>query len=208
VKNGIRLVIMSASFGLIAGCAVATAPGYVGPAEQPTSLTLTRQQYRGFSVKPPTSLGWTVRVTEQSPLQATYRRSLPTKTHTFVAAVSLIQLDKNLAIEEALVPHGLSDSERVRSLENSHQPDTSRKATCIRYSIHYQDLKAANSPDAALELIDRGFVCAHPTMPGLAVRASFSERGLPGELDPGLWSEFEDFLRNIHIESAPGVPTA
>jgi hypothetical protein len=144
VKNGIRLVIMSASFGLIAGCAVATAPGYVGPAEQPTSLTLTRQQYRGFSVKPPTSLGWTVRVTEQSPLQATYRRSLPTKTHTFVAAVSLIQLDKNLAIEEALVPHGLSDSERVRSLENSHQPDTSRKATCIRYSIHYQDLKAAN----------------------------------------------------------------
>jgi hypothetical protein len=198
-------VAVSAALG---GCAAATAPGYVGPDVQPTSNTKPQQQYRGFSVRPPTSSGWTVRVSEQSPPRATYRLSLPSKTHTFLASASLIQLDKKLPVEEALVPNGVALTSRTQVLEHEHQADATRKTTCIRYSIHIRDTGAPNSPDAALELIDRGFVCAHPTMPGLAVRASFSERGLPEELDPSLWADFEEFLRGVQIESAPGVPAA
>ena len=192
----------------LAGCAVATAPGYMGPDVQPTDATMRQQQYRGFSVHPPTSSGWTVRVSEQSALRATYRLALPSKTHTFLASASLIRVDTKLPIEEALVPSGLANAGRTQVLESSHQADYTRKTKCIRYSIHIRDTGAPNSPDAALEMIDRGFVCAHPTMPGLAVRASFSERGLPQELDPSLWAGFEQFLSGIQIESAPGVPAA
>jgi hypothetical protein len=191
---------------LFAGCAAA--PGYLGPDVQPTSLTKPRQQYRGFSVRPPLGAGWTVRVSEQTHERATYRRELPTKTHTFIASVGLVQLDKSLPVEDALAPSGFANSERYVVLENSHEPDHSRKTTCIRYSIRLQDKQAPNSPGAPLVLIDRGLVCAHPTLPGMAVRASFSERGLEGELDPALWTDFEEFLRGVQIESSPGVPAA
>lgn len=193
---------------LLAACAVATAPGYIGPDLQPTNHTQSRQQYRGFSVRPPMGSGWTVRVSEQVHEHAVYRRTLATKTHTFVASVGLVQLAKALKTEDALVPSTFADSERYQVLENSHQSDDSRKMTCIRYSIRLRDKRAPNSPDADLVLIDRGLVCAHPTFPGMAIRASYSERGLEGELDSALWTDFEEFLRGVQIESAPGVPAA
>jgi hypothetical protein len=200
-----RMFTVGAVF-LLAGCAAA--PGYLGPDVQPTNLTQSRHQYRGFSLQPPLGAGWTVRVSEQSHEHAIYRRQLPSKTHTFIAGVALLQLDKSLPVEDALVPSGFSNSERYEVLENSHEPDHSRKMTCIRYSIRLKDKQAPNSPGAPLTLIDRGFVCAHPTLPGMAVRASYSERGLEGELDAALWADFEEFLHGVYIEASPGVPAA
>jgi hypothetical protein len=190
----------------VTGCA--TAPGYMGPDVQPTRHTQSRQQYRGFSVHPPMGAGWIVRVSEQSPQQATYRRELPTKTHTLIAGVGLVQLDKSVPLEEALAPRGFENSQRYEVLENSHEPDHSRGLTCVTYSIRLRDKQAPNSAGAPLILIDRGFVCAHPTFPGMAVRASYSERGLESELDAGLWADFRAFLDGVQIESSPGVPAA
>lgn len=202
-----RLLTVSIVVSLTS-CAVATAPGYIGPNVQPTSHTLARQQYRGFSVHPPMGAGWIVKVSEQSPQQAIYRRELPTTTHTFVAGVALVQLDKSVPLDEALAPRGFENSQRYEVLEDSHQPDHSRKLTCVTYSIRLRDKGAPNSSGAPLILIDRGFVCAHPTFPGMAVRASYSERGLESELDAGLWTDFQAFLNGVQIESSPGVPAA
>ncbi len=141
-------------------------------------------------------------------MNAIYRRQLATKTHTLFAAVSFGELDKSVPVEEALVPSVVSDPARTEILENSHQTDESRPTQCIRYTIRYLDKHAPNSGGAMLVTIDRGFVCAHPTIPGAGIRASFSERGLEGELDSSQWSEFEDFLKGVHIESAPGTPVA
>src|SRR5258708_32893663 len=96
----------------------------------------------------------------------------------------------------------------MRVVENSHQADESRRIKCIRYTIHIKDNHAPNAPDDVLDLIDRGIVCAHPTIPDSYVRASYSERGLESELDTKLWSDFEEFLLGVQIESAPGVPAA
>jgi hypothetical protein len=192
----------------LTGCAVATAPGYLGPDVQPTNHTQSKQQYRGFSVHPPMNAGWTVKVSEQSPQQAIYRRELPTNTHTLIAGAALVQLDKSVPLEEALPPRGFENSQRYDVLENSHEPDHSRKLTCVTYSIRLKDIQAPNSPGAPLILIDRGFVCAHPTFPGMAVRASYSERGLESELDAGLWGDFQAFLSGVQIESSAGVPAA
>jgi len=175
---------------------------------QATTHTKRRQQYHGFSVQPPISPGWFVTISEQSPAQATYRHPLPTKTHTFVASVTFGALDRSMPLEEALVPHGLANSERMQVLENSHQTDESRGTKCIRYTIHIKDNHAPNAPGEVLDLIDRGQVCAHPTIPNSYVRASYSERGLESELDSKLWADFEEFIRGVQIESAPGVPAA
>jgi len=176
--------------------------------EPSTTHTKSRQQYHGFSVSPPIGSGWYVRISEQTPMHAIYRRKLATKTHTLFAAVSFGELDKSVPVEEALVPSVVADPGRTDILENSHQIDESRPTRCIRYTIRYLDKHAPNSDGAVLVTIDRGFVCAHPTIPGAGIRASFSERGLESELDSSQWSEFEDFLKSVHIESAPGTPVA
>ena len=175
---------------------------------QPTTHTKRRQQYHGFSVQPPVSPGWFETISEQIPARATYRHPLPTKTHTFVASVVFGPLDKSLPIEDALVPHGLANADRMQVLENSNQPDESRKTKCIRYTLRLKDNHAPNAPDETLDLIDRGLVCVHPTIPDAYIRASYSERGLESELDSNLWVDFEDFLHGVQIESAPGVPAA
>lgn len=149
-----------------------------------------------------------MQVSEQTPNAAVYHHELPTKTHTFVAAVALIRLDDTAPFEEAAAPHGLSDPARYTVVEATHQPDTSRKTRCIRYSLELIDAKAPNSPTAPLRFLERGLVCAHPSIPGAAVRASFSERGLPEEMDPRLWDDLEGFLSGVQLESAPGVPAA
>ena len=190
-------------------CSAGEAPAFTfGGDVQPTTHTKRRHQYHGFSVQPPVSPGWFVRISEQIPARATYRHPLPTKTHTFIASVDFGKLDKSVPIEEALVPHGLANPDRMQVLENSHQIDESRKTKCIRYTIHIKDNHAPNAPEDVLDLIDRGLVCAHPTIPDSYIRASYSERGLESELDPKLWSDFEEFLRGVQIESAPGVPAA
>jgi hypothetical protein len=192
----------------LTACQMAAAPAYLGSDVVPTNHTLARHQYHGFSVEPPTGPDWFVRVSEQSNYQATYKRRLPSRTHTFIAGVSLGQLDKSLSIEDALVPHGFGDPDRYKVIEQTHERDDSRTTLCYRYLMRLVDKRAPNSPHADLQFIDRGLVCVHPTIAGAYVRAGFSERGLESEIDPNLWSGFEDFLRGVRIESAPGVPAS
>lgn len=191
---------------LLAGCGFALAPGYFGPDRIPTDATLRRHQYHCFSVKPPTGKGWYVVVSEQTPEETVYRLELPTRTHTLLASAYLVPLDPSLPFEEAAVPHGLGDPDRFEYLERTHDVDASRDVPCVRYSLRLLDKRAPNSPSAPLHMIDRGMVCAHPSIPDTAVRASFSERGLPEELDESLWTELETFLRGVELESEPANP--
>jgi hypothetical protein len=195
-------------FALLVASSTRVTASNVDSDVQPTTNVESRQQYFGFSVRPPASPGWFVTISEQSPRRATYRHALPTTTHTFVASVVIGQLDKSVPIDDALVPHGIANSDRMQVVENSHRTDESRKTKCIRYAIHIKDNHPPNAPDDVLDLIDLGLVCVHPTIPDSYVRASYSERGLESELDSKLWADLEEFLRGVQIESAPGVPAA
>ncbi len=182
------------------GCAVA--PGYVGPNEVATSMASHRQNHYGFSIQPPQSRGWRVRANEQRPQEAVYRRDLPTNTHTFIAQAYLIELPSDVPFEQAAIPSGFSDADRYQVIENNHEPYTGPHGRCVRYSTRLADQAAPNAKGEILHLLEKGVVCAHPTIPGAAVRASFSERGLPAELEPGLWQEFEAFVEGLQLESA------
>jgi hypothetical protein len=201
-----RILLLAAVLSLTA-CPIGIAPGYVGPNEVATWGTKGRHQYHGFSVEPPRARGWNVRVNEQRPNSAVYRLELPSKTHTFVAVASLLRFESDLPIPEALVPRAPTNSpNEVLSL--THEPDLTRKTPCIRYSLELRVRNAVNSPGQPLRLVERGLSCAHPTVPGAGVRAFFSERGLPHELDPSLWEGLEAFLGSVQLESAEGVPVS
>ena len=54
------------------------------------------------------------------------------------------------------MPHGLTNSDRMQVLDESHQSDESRKTKCVRYTLRLRDNHAPNAPDEVLNLIDRG----------------------------------------------------
>lgn len=196
-------------FVTLAGCSgLAVAPGYIGPSYIPTSRVSERLQQRGLSVRPPRGATWMVDVNEQTPLVAIFRQDLPSKTHTFLAMAGLVQLEPGVPFEQAAAPQGFDDPARYDVLEYKVEPDTSRNTPCIRYTLGLLVKTSPNAPNAPLQMLERGAVCAHPTMRDMAVRALFSERGMPEEMDPALWSGFDDFIQGIHIESAPGVTVA
>lgn len=194
---------------LLAGCGgLAVAPGYMGPAYIPTSRVSERLQQRGLSVSPPRGGAWMVDLNEQTPLEAVFRQELPSTTHSFLALAVLVHLEPGVPFEQAAALQGFDDPARYEVLEYKVQPDTSRKTPCTRYTLRLLVKTSPNAPNTPLQMLERGTVCAHPTMRDMAVRASFSERGIPTEMDPALWSGFDDFLGGIQIESAPGVPVA
>jgi hypothetical protein len=195
----LALVLLAASFG----CAVA--PGYMGPDDIATATTAARHRYGGFSISPPRTAGWRVRVSEQRPEAGVFRRELASPTHTFIAGAELIELASGVPFEQAATPRGLDDPARHEVLENAHEAYAGRFGPCLRYTIRLADKGAPNAGGAVLHFLERGIVCAHPTMSGTAVRASFSERGLPDELDPSLWTELEAYLESLELERVPGV---
>lgn len=192
---------------MLAGCGgMAVAPGYIGPAYIPTSRVSERLQQRGFSVRPPRGGTWMVEVNEQTPLEAVFRQELPSKTHTFLAMVVLVRLEPDVPFEQAAAPQGFFESARYEVLEYKVEPGTSRNTDCIRYTLRLLVKTSPSAPNTPLQMLERGTVCAHPTMQDMAVRASFSERGMPEEMNPTLWSDFDDFIEGIHIESAAEPP--
>ncbi len=191
---------------LVVSLGCAAGPGYFGPDDIATATSAPRHQYRGFSIAPPRGVGWQVRVSEQRPDAAVFRRPLVTPTHTFVAESYLIQLMNDVPFERAAAPRGLDDPMRFDVLENTHAVHEGPPGRCLRYTIRLADKSAPSARGATLHLLERGLVCAHPSMRDTGVRASFSERGLPAELDPSLWTELDAFLNSLQLESAPGVP--
>lgn len=191
------------------GCVpMAASPGYIGPDHIRTAETKSRLQYRGFSVSPPVGRDWWVTVSEQNSAHAIFRRELSSSTHTFFAGVNLVQLDAKLPFEVAARQDHVADVSRFQMQEYQQQPDGSRPGKCLRYSSRTVDTKAPNSAGVSLQLLMRGFVCAHPSMENTAVTAYYSERGLPSELDPSLWNDLDNYLRGVQLESAPGVPAS
>jgi len=187
------------------GCA--SGPGYFGPSDVPTTTTAPRHQYRGFSIAPPRGSGWFLLGSEQRPDAAIFRRTLFTRTHTLIAEAYAIPLPhERLPFEQAAAPRGLDDPERFDVLENTHAVYQAPSGPCLSYAIRLADKSSRKARGALLHLLERGLVCAHPSLPDTAVRASFSERGLPDELDPHLWTELDAFLNSLQLESAPGVP--
>lgn len=165
-----------------------------------TSQVADRLHRKGFSVAPPRGQGWVTHTKEKSSHGVHFHRALSNKSHTFIASATIGQLEQGIAFEQAAMPHGFFDAARHELLDSKVEPDNSRNTPCIRYTIRLLVKYSPNSPDTPLHMLERGIVCAHPTIANTSVRASFSERGIPAELDESLWADLEYFISGLRIE--------
>ena len=195
-------------------------------AEQPSDdygeiAERARHQYWGFSVEPPSSLGWRIRRSEQAPVTALFRKdqpsfiflgSLPSATHSFLVYAGLISLNPEETIEQFAQRQRRGrageGNPRHQLLAYEQQRESHQGLECIRFRIKTLDKAAPNSPNAPLHIDERGFSCIHPVLSRTVITALTSERGLPSELNEQLHKEGDHFLRSIQVESFPGVPVS
>jgi len=191
---------------LAIGCV--SSHGYSGPDLLSTSETAIRHQYRGFSVAPPRQPGWKVRVSEQTSGHAIFRKE-HTQTHSYLVGVNLYAKDKDESVEEAaerIRSSGMGDGSRLKQLSYDQRADTSWGKRCVAFRHEIVDTAAPNAPGTPLRLVERGFLCLHPTEPNTVLMAFCSERGLEAEITEISKQECDLFLRGIQMESAPGKP--
>lgn len=193
---------------VVAACA--SAPGYFGPDRIPTRESEERHQYQGFAAYPPRGDAWWLRVREQTPGKAIYRREVPGRTHSALCAADLSILPREPTDSEDLAemvrPTPPDDPERFELLQYSHELVSRQGERCVRFRQVAVDRNAPNSPEQPLHLRDIGWICTHPSVDKGVLRAVFSERGLPEELEPGLEAEAPRCLEAFELEASPGVP--
>ncbi len=132
-----------------------------------------------------------------------FRRQLESSTHSFYALVALTALPKQPSSHEEFAELARADRgpgwDPSMNLSYHHEPTTIQNQWCIRV----EHLNAKEHRGERLHLTVRGFSCLHPSRERVRIEFIYSERGLPGELDPTLQEEGEQFLSGVRI--APGA---
>jgi len=171
-----------------------------------------RLDYQGFSFKRPPNSKWYMLRSEQSHTDVTLRREIESPTHSFYAIVALSQLPRQPSSHKEFAELAKSKGQNAPyvthdvSLENKMVMIQSQ--WCIRVESVSVQLGAPPAPDQELQLVVRGFRCLHPAWPKTSLDFFYSERGLPGEIDPELSEEGEVFLEGVSIDISPETPAS
>jgi hypothetical protein len=173
-----------------------------------------RLEYQGFSFDRPPNRLWYMRQSEQSYTSVTLRRDswVPSATHTFYAIVQIGGVSRQPESHEDFAELARNEEQRADyeiRRESYEQALTIRQNQwCIRFESSYTIPRHPKVPDGELLMILRGYRCLHPAWPERTLDFYYSERGLPDEIDPDLWTEGETFLEGVRIDVAPGTPAA
>jgi hypothetical protein len=171
-----------------------------------------RLEYQGFSFDRPPNPHWYFLQSEQSYTEAMLRRDSPSpsKTHTFYASVSLGRIERQPETHEEFAQLARSKGPQaaydVRTVSYEQRLTTRQSQWCIRVDSAHAVRGAPAAPDRELTMTLNGYRCLHPAWPTTTLDFFYSERGLPGEIDPELSQEGEAFLAGVRIDTAPGTP--
>jgi hypothetical protein len=198
---------------LLLVAAVSSLSGCVGLFDRVSySEMAPRLAYQGFSFERPPNSNWYLLRSEESHTSVTLRRKTDSDTHTFYAIVSLAKLPRQPESREDFAsivrsetatqkaPYEISTTSYDQTLE------TIQGQWCVRFSSTAAVRGAPQAPRDELQMIVRGVRCVHPAFPRASLDMFYSERGRPGELDPTLAAEGEQFLRAVRIDVAPNTP--
>lgn len=164
-----------------------------------------RLEYRYFSVARPIDSNWFMDADEQFWFQAKFKVSPLSRTHTFYAVATLIKAS-NLKRQEgdfsSVIAEELKfirDHERYEVAEIKQSDFKRNGLDCISFYKKILDKKVPGFEGLILTMIDQGFYCKLPKTPEFIFYATYSERGLPEELDNRFLKEGKYFLENIQI---------
>lgn len=163
-----------------------------------------RLHYVGFSIARPAGASWFLRTSEQKRDHALLRRDVGALFHSFFFEVQMVQLERPPTSHEdfaaAARMDGHLDPRRFEMVAYRQEPVTLQGQWCIRYESTATDRASPIAPGQVLVVVDRGFVCKHPSWPGAVVTMHYSEQALPDGLAPVLYAEGEELLRGTRIE--------
>ena len=169
-----------------------------------------RLEYQGFSFDRPPNSQWYMLHSEETHTSVTLRREASSATHTFYASVSLGGLERQPQTREEFFELAKSTGQTarhsVREISRDQEPTTIQDQWCLRLDTVAIAHGAPPAPDQDLQLVVRGYRCLHPAYQRTTLDFFYSERGLPGEIDPELAEEGEQFLRGVRIDVGPGKP--
>lgn len=193
--------------GLLISCA--SAPGYLGPNSLPTDRTHDIHHYHGFRVRPPRDPGWRVRIDEQTPERAVYRREFDSPTHALRAEVGLTPLETAVSSHdgfmEAARPLPIEDAEGFQFSDYAEERLVLYGQWALRYTARLRAPNPARAGGSGLILRQEGCVVLHPSLPGRAVHILLAERGLEEELDPQLKRTADRFMNGVVLDSGPPI---
>lgn len=201
-REALRAALAPAAMVLALGCAGApTAPAseFVEGAQMAPRL-----QYVGFSIERPAGASWFLRPSEQKRDRALLRRDVGDLPHSFFFEVQMVQLERAAVSHEEFAQLARMDGHltppRFELVTYRQERVTVQGQWCIRYDSTVRDLASPRSPGQVLVVVERGFVCKHPSWPGAVVTMHYSEQALPDGLLPVLYAEGEELLRGTRIE--------
>jgi hypothetical protein len=173
-----------------------------------------RLEYEGFSFDRPPNDNWYILRSEQEYTSVRVHRDLipASPTHTFYAAVAIGGIERqptsHAEFAEFAKSKGRTAPYEISEISYHQESTTKQGQWCIRVESVDAVRGAPVAPQQELTMVIRGFRCLHPAFPNATLDFFYSERGLPEELDPGLYEEGEAFLRGVRIDIAPNTPAA
>lgn len=158
-----------------------------------------RLVYRGFSVGRPTEKEWYLRIQEQTPQRAVFRRKVKSPTRIVHFAAGLNLLDRAPASPEdfaRLAKPNLAADTALQKPVYKPKLITWAGQPAIEYELT-ATLPARDGKARALR--DKGLIVLHPGSPVTTLQIVFSQRGVEGELDEKLDAEGVALMQNVEI---------
>lgn len=164
-----------------------------------------RLEHVGFSIARPAGPSWFLRTSEQKRDHALLRRDVGARPHSFFFEVQMVQLERPPTSHEDFATAARMDGHlnppRFELVAYRQESVTVQGQWCIRYESTAKDRASPLAPGQVLVVVDRGFVCKHPSWPGAVVTMHYSQQALPDGLEPVLFAEGEELLRGTRIET-------
>lgn len=179
---------------------------------QPASRFDARLQHRGFSAARPPHDQWFLLLSEQSPPNLLFRRTVAGSAHSFLFEAQLASIEGAPAsdvdfaafVEKRMT--AIRDTDRFSLLSYQGQLAPRQGQVCVRYAMETLDRENPLFPGVELRTSFKGVACRHPAWPDTILDWRYSERAPASELDPSLAAEGDALIEGIVIETAPGVP--
>jgi hypothetical protein len=172
-----------------------------------------RMYYSGFSLARPIDKRWFFVKEAEEPRHVMFSVYDPAKPehYTFYARVALLTTRKELKTKEEFKKAAQScfrilEPDRHELVKMDTKFMTRQGQWCVTYDVEVWDKKARGADGQKLLMTMKGLVVMHPDSQRV-VDASYSERGLPGDIRRAANIRAGDaFLKGIRIETRPEKP--
>lgn len=165
-----------------------------------------RESSLGFSIKPPSGVGWYEKLNDDS---LYYLKRIGNKKYTIYTKAAELHLDQTPQNIDGFVQYVVKnksinvDSGYYKNHSFRYSIDFTLSPYCVRYAQHYNDYgKKGLRPDEFIIVNNGGLVCMHPNTPATGVDMYYKESylGSSEQSAKSYKKEGEHFLSSLKFQ--------